>query len=180
MCTEEQFAVVERVKIVDRRAGTELDSLDFLQVDEEHRLLRGRHTAELDTAERLCDARPELPVEERGRRREVDFIVAGLRRVVDDLPAVEKHHELILADVNDRPVGNEILGAALVGGTFVVFAYLDPARQNGGVGHMIGFQYLEPGVGQTAADGARNRFNNPHCILLSPGKAGQYSILMSF
>ncbi len=50
---EKQLRVVEIVKIIDRVAGAELDSLDLLEIEKEDFLLQRRLSAETDPVERF-------------------------------------------------------------------------------------------------------------------------------
>ena len=162
MRAQEELGVVEVIEVVDRIRGAELDALDLLQVDVEDLLLLARDAAELHTAERILKRRAELPVEETGAGAVRDLVVPFLRGIVDDLAAVEQHHELVGIDVDDRTVRDDILGPLLIAETAVVLAYRHALRADGGVAHVVRLKHLKPLVGEVARYGVGDRFDKSH------------------
>ena len=64
-CPQEQFRVVEGVKVVDRIGGAELDALDLLQIDIKDLLGIGSCAAKAHTVKGFLDRIPQIAIEER-------------------------------------------------------------------------------------------------------------------
>ena len=110
----EQLGLIEVVKILNGILCTELDVLDFREVEEENPLGGRGNAAVLDTAEALLDGVAELSVEQGRQGAVVDLIITGVSGIVHDLAAVDKNHKLFVIYVNDRTVGNEVFAALFV------------------------------------------------------------------
>ncbi len=157
---EEQFRVVEGIKVLDRVRGAELDSLDLLGVDEED-LLRGRRSsAVFDTSEHFLQGVAELSVEQGRSRGVLHFVVALFSCIVHDLAAIHQQHELVRIDMDLGTVADDI-GAALRVGAFAG-SYRNTAGEHGASAHVVRLKNLEPLVPETASDRANRRFNKSH------------------
>ena len=142
MRAQKQLCIVERVKIVDRRARTEPDALDLLQIQKQHILRLGRYAAVFDAGEGLFQRVSELSVEHGRRTAVVYFIITGFGGVVHHFAAVNQQHALILAHMDDGAVADIIRAAAPVGAAAIIFPHCLPAYHDGLIGHTVRFQNL--------------------------------------
>lgn len=62
---QEQFRIIEGVKVVDRIGGAELDALDLLQIDIKDLLGIGSCAAKTHTVKGFLDRIPKIAIEER-------------------------------------------------------------------------------------------------------------------
>ena len=166
MRAQEQLGIIEIVVILQRIARAKLDALDLLQIDKEHLLLAGGHAAVFHAGERFLHGGAELPVKERRHAGLIDLVVTRFSRVIHDLAAVHKQHALVVIHVNDRAVGDGIFGSLCVRAALVALANLYARGEYGCVVHGIGLVYLEPRIGQAAADCAYNCFDDAHMLYL--------------
>ena len=64
MCTQKQFGIIERIKIIDWLSCSELNAFDFLQIDKKYLLFLRRLSAETETVKRFLDGVSQLSVEQ--------------------------------------------------------------------------------------------------------------------
>ena len=115
MGTQKQFCIVKLVKIVNRIRGSELDSLDLLQIDEIDLLRCRSFAAETHTVKGLFKRLPELSVKQGWQGGILDGIISLFRGVIDNLASIYQNHELVGVHVDDGTVGNRIIRSLRIG-----------------------------------------------------------------
>ena len=109
MSSQEQFRIIERVKIINRLPGAEFDSFNFLQINKIHLLLRRCLSAILETLKRLRQRISKLTVQHRRKRRIVDGVISRLCRIINNFTAIHKNHKLIIVYMDHGTVGYRIV-----------------------------------------------------------------------
>ena len=146
MRTQEQFRIIETVKIVDRISCSEADSCDLLQINIVHFLRLRRSAAEAETVESILQRLPELTAEH-GRLSEIlDGIVSRLRRIIDDPSPVRQDHKLVLIHMDHRTIGKNIRTSLL----FTPFAHDNTSGTHRLCVHLVRFHYLQPLILKTS------------------------------